>query len=102
MRSHPKYILSVLLIFLYSLMAFTSEPDSLLNILNSGKGDDQISKDDVNNMIWAVDGGIGLDILFLFIEANYEYSFNDYFTEATVGSGKHGAFIINAGVHIDF
>ena len=66
------------------------------------KGDDQINKDHINKSIWAIDGGIGLDILFLFVEANYEYSFNDYFTEATVGSGKHGAFIINAGVHIDF
>lgn len=66
------------------------------------KGEDHISKDDINSAIWAVDGGIGLDILFLFIEANYEYSFNDYFAESFTDNGKHGAFIINAGIHIDF
>ncbi len=66
-------------------------------------GSEFFSKDNVNSAIWAVDGGVGLDIFFLFIEANYEYSFNDYFSEAFDGdNGKHGAFIVNAGVHIDF
>lgn len=66
------------------------------------KGEDQITKDDINKSVWAVDGGVGLDILFLFVEANYEYSLNDYFTDAAPTNGKHGAFIINAGIHIDF
>ena len=56
----------------------------------------------INKSIWAIDGRIGLDILFLFVEANYEYSLNDYFTEGAPTNGKHGAFIINAGIHIDF
>lgn len=66
------------------------------------KGDDQINKDHINKSIWAIDGGIGLDILFLFVEANYEYSLNDYATDGPLKNGKHGAFIVNAGVHIDF
>ena len=66
------------------------------------KGEDQIDKDHINKAIWAVDGGLGLDIFFLFVEANYEYSFNDYATDGLLKGGKHGAFIINAGVHIDF
>jgi len=66
------------------------------------KGADQIDKDHINKSIWAVDGGVGLDILFLFIEANYEYSFNDYATDGPLKGGKHGAFILNAGIHIDF
>ncbi|MDB4583401.1 PorT family protein [Draconibacterium sp.] len=65
-------------------------------------GNDFFDKDNINNAIWAVDGGVGLDIFFLFIEANYEYSFNDYFVDSFNDNGKHGAFIINAGVHIDF
>jgi len=65
-------------------------------------GEDFFDKDNINNAIWAVDGGVGLDIFFLFIEANYEYSFNDYFADSFGDNGKHGAFIINAGVHIDF
>jgi hypothetical protein len=66
-------------------------------------GDDFFDKDNINSAIWAVDGGVGLDIFFLFVEANYEYSFNDYFSDSMGGdNGKHGAFIINAGIHIDF
>ncbi len=66
-------------------------------------GGDFFSKDNINSSIWAVDGGVGLDIFFLFVEANYEYSFNDYFSDSFNGdNGKHGAFIVNAGVHIDF
>jgi hypothetical protein len=66
------------------------------------KGDDQIDKDHINKAIWSVDGGLGLDIFLFFVEASYEYSFNDYFTEGAPANGKHGAFILNAGVHIDF
>ena len=65
------------------------------------KGEDQIDKDRVKSAIWAVDGGLGFDFFFLFVEANYEYSFNDYFVD-DISNAKHGAFIINAGVHIDF
>jgi hypothetical protein len=65
------------------------------------KGEDQIGKDDIKKAIWAVDGGLGLDILFLFVEANYEYAFTDHFVNEA-NNAKHGAFIINAGVHFDF
>jgi hypothetical protein len=65
------------------------------------KGEDQIGKDDLKKAIWAVDGGLGLDIFFLFVEANYEYAFTDHFV-SDANNAKHGAFIINAGVHIDF
>ncbi len=65
------------------------------------KGSEQIGKDDIKKAIWAVDGGIGLDILFLFIEANYEHSFSNHFVNGESDS-KHSAFIINAGVHFDF
>ena len=65
------------------------------------KGEDQIGKDNIKSAIWAIDGGLGFDFLFLFVEANYEYSLNDYFVE-DISKAKHGAFIINAGVHIDF
>lgn len=66
------------------------------------KGEDQISKDDINNALWGVDGGLGVDIFFLFVEFNYEYSFSDHFVDGSYANGKHNAFYINAGVHIDF
>jgi hypothetical protein len=65
------------------------------------KGEDQITKDDVKNAVWMGDVGLGLDIFFLFVEANYEIGLNDYFTDSSNNS-KHNGFILNAGAHIDF
>lgn len=61
----------------------------------------QVKKDDINKAIFALDAGIGLDILFLFVELNYEYSLSQFWTEASNEAKQHG-FIINAGIHIDF
>jgi len=65
------------------------------------KGDDQISKDDISNAIFAVDAGVGVDILFLFVELNYEHSFSDFWAEESLESKQTG-FLINAVIHIDF
>ena len=65
------------------------------------KGEDQISKDDIKNAHFMLDAGIGVDILFLLVELNYEYALTDYFVDEAHES-KHSAFIINAGIHIDF
>ena len=64
-------------------------------------GEDQITKDDVKNALWMVDAGLGVDIFFLFLEFNYEYSFNKYFANDSYDS-NHSGFLINAGIHIDF
>ena len=64
-------------------------------------GEDHITKDEIKNAHFMLDAGIGVDILFLFVEFNYEYALTDYFTDETHES-KHGAFLINAGIHIDF
>ena len=34
------------------------------------KGEEQITKDDINNALFAVDAGLGVDILFLFLDLN--------------------------------
>lgn len=65
------------------------------------KGEDQITKDDIKNAHFMVDAGVGLDILFLFVEFNYEYAFTPYFTDEAFDS-NHSGFLINAGIHIDF
>lgn len=64
-------------------------------------GDDQITKDDIKNMNWMFDAGLGLDILFFFVEANYEVGLNKLFTKDNWDS-KHRAVVLNAGIHIDF
>ena len=65
------------------------------------KGEEHISKDEIKNAHWMLDAGIGVDVLFLFLELNYEYAFTSYFEDESFDS-KHSAFIINAGIHIDF
>ncbi len=84
----------------FALRIFAGPAVSIAGQLKEGPS--HITKDDLSKTMWAVDGGLGFDIFFLFIEANYEYSFSDYFAESFGDSGKHGAFIINAGIHIDF
>lgn len=64
-------------------------------------GEDQINKDDINKALVAADVGVGLDVLFLFVELNYEYSFSNFWTDESVES-KQSGFLINAGIHIDF
>jgi len=69
------------------------------------EGEEQISKDDLNNANWLIDAGVGVDILFLFVEFNYEYAFNDFFTDGGIfgtPDSKHHGFYLNAGIHIDF
>ena len=66
-----------------------------------GGGEHGITKDDVKNALWSFDVGAGLDILFLFVEVNYEYAMTDYFT-AEIFDSKRKSFLINAGIHIDF
>lgn len=61
---------------------------------------DVFTKDNLNNALWAVDAGLGVDIFFLFVEFNYEHSFTERFVDGT--EGKHNSFYINAGVHFDF
>lgn len=65
------------------------------------KGEDQISKDDIENATWMLDGGLGLDIFFLFVEASYEIGLNDVFTNPSIDS-KHKGFVLNGGIHFDF
>lgn len=61
---------------------------------------DVFDKDNMNNALWGVDAGLGVDILFLFVEVNYEHSFTERFVDGT--DGKHNSVYVNAGIHFDF
>jgi len=84
---------------MFALRLFAGPSVSIPGKITSGE--EHIGKDEINSAIWAVDGGVGLDILFLFVEFNYEYSFSDHFVNGE-SDAKHTAFFINAGVHLDF
>ncbi len=70
----------------------------------SGKikeGEDQITRDDIKNAHWMFDAGIGVDVLFLFVELNYEYGLSKYWTDQSLSS-RHAGYMLNAGIHLDF
>ena len=64
------------------------------------KGEDQISESDIKNMSWMLDAGLGVDVLFLFFEANYEFGLSKIYTDSGYDS-KHKGIVLNAGIHID-
>jgi hypothetical protein len=60
-----------------------------------------VSKDDFNKFIWSGNGGIGVDLLFLFADAGYEFGLTDVFKDTnTLGKSKNNGFWINAGLRI--
>lgn len=65
------------------------------------KGEDQITNDDIKNFHLMADVGVGVDILFLFAELNYEWGFTKFWENEDFDS-THKGFLINAGIHIDF
>lgn len=74
---------------------------SFLGAFTSEDNLESFVEDDLKDARWAVDAGIGIDVLFLFAEFNYAYSLNKYSTIDNFDA-KHGAYIINVGAKIDF
>lgn len=67
--------------------------------LNTGSG---IDKKDLNNPGWATHLGASLDIWKLFVDAQYEWSLNDFMKEKSLDLGQHRSLYVNAGVKINF
>ncbi|MDX5448387.1 MAG: outer membrane beta-barrel protein [Bacteroidota bacterium] len=65
---------------------------------NKSSGEVTISKEDFSNIIMNADFGMGIDILFLYVDAGYLLGLNPVY--ATGDSGKANAFYLNAGVRI--
>jgi hypothetical protein len=63
--------------------------------------DISINKDDFNKFIWSGNGGIGVDLLFLFADAGYEFGLTEVFKDTNaLGKSKNNGFWINAGLRI--
>lgn len=57
--------------------------------------DFNFSKEDLNGMTWGANVGVGIDVLFLTVEANYEIGLTDYFKYA---EGGNNVFTLSAGL----
>ena len=53
------------------------------------------SKDDLNGMTWGANVGLGVQLLFLTVEANYEIGLTDYFQDV---EGSNNVFTLSAGL----
>lgn len=53
------------------------------------------TKDDLNTMTWGANVGVGVDVLFLTVAANYEVGLTDYFKDS---SGGNNVFTLSAGL----
>lgn len=54
-----------------------------------------LSKDDLNDWTFGANVGVGLDILFLTVDANYEIGLNDFFANA---EGRNNVFTVSLGL----
>lgn len=54
-----------------------------------------LAKEDLNDWTFGANVGVGLDILFLTIDANYEIGLNDYFADA---AGRNNVFTVSLGL----
>lgn len=52
-------------------------------------------KEDLNTLTWGANVGVGVDVLFLTVSANYEIGLTDYFQNAT---GANNVFTLSAGL----
>lgn len=57
--------------------------------------DFSFTEDDLNDITWGANVGVGLDVWFLTVDANYEIGLTDYFEEA---EGKNNMFTLSVGV----
>jgi len=54
-----------------------------------------LSREDLNEWTFGANVGVGLDILFFTVDANYEIGLSDYFADA---SGKNNVFTVSLGL----
>jgi hypothetical protein len=71
------------------------------SILTSVKSDlEDVVKDDFNSFLVDIDAGLGIDIWFLFLDAQYSWGFSKVMKEGS--DGKLRGFSANAGIRIPF
>jgi hypothetical protein len=61
-----------------------------------------INKDTLNRLHWSWNGGIGFDILFLFVDMGYKFGLSDYFEGSIDNGSRSNVFFANAGLRIGF
>jgi hypothetical protein len=60
-----------------------------------------LGKNDFNRGVWSANAGIGLDLLFLFLDAGYEIGMSNVFKDTNAhGSSKNNAFYAMAGLRL--
>jgi len=61
-----------------------------------------LNSDTYNNLHWSWNGGLGFDILFLFLDVGYKFGLSDYFEGSVNNGSRTNVFFANAGIRFDF
>lgn len=84
-----------------ALRVFAGPSLAIVGKIRSENPDMKIHREDFRNARWAMDVGLGVDILFLFVEANYEFGLTQY-ADIDGYNSIHDALVFNAGVRLPF
>ena len=68
-------------------------PTMLLSVQE--KDNFPFNKDDLKKITWGANAGVGVDVLFLTVDLNYEIGLTDYFANAP---GKNNVLTLSAGI----
>jgi hypothetical protein len=82
----------------FALRIFAGPAGTFLTKVNSDLTD--LTKDDFNKFLVDIDAGLGIDILFLFLDAHYSFGLSKVMEDG--GDGKLRGFSANLGFRIPF
>jgi hypothetical protein len=79
---------------------FYTGPDIAFTVSNSDHSflGIELNKERLNNLHWSWNGGIGVDILFLFIDVGYKFGLSEYFASSVNNGSRTNVFFANAGI----
>jgi len=79
-------------------------PDIAFSVSNSDHAflGVNLNSDTYKNLHWSWNGGIGFDILFLFVDVGYKFGLSDYFEGSVNNGSRTNVFFTNAGIRIGF
>jgi len=77
-------------------------PDIAFSVSNSDHAflGVELNSDTYNRLHWSWNGGVGVDFLFLFVDAGYKFGLSDYFAGSVNNGSRTNVFFANAGIRL--
>jgi hypothetical protein len=68
----------------------------ILSVSTSGDSEIELDKDDYENVVVSATGGLGVDVLFLFMDLGYDLGLTNF--EKSSNKSRHNSMFVNLGV----